>query len=227
MFRVKWILFDFGGCLDSDGVHSRTLFFNQFTKLNLIKTTDNYNKFQEAYTYSDQKVIKEGLVVDASLLEMNNQMCIHIAEKLSVSDSTVVSKVALAITDIQSAYLRRNNKILKLLSRQYRLGIISNFSGNLKIILNEFSLNSHFDFVLDSYHLGISKPNPEIFKIAIEHCRSDSFNICFVGDNPDNDITPAKNIGMRTILLSPNTIKSNADYTLASLEDLLVFTQIT
>ncbi|MDD4972736.1 MAG: HAD family hydrolase [Bacteriovorax sp.] len=226
MMRVKWILFDFGGCLDSDGVHSRTLFLNQFAKYNLLNSAEDFTNFQDAYTYSDRIVIENSLIVDSPLLEMNDKMCYYIAKKLNKTDALKVTEVAKSITEIQSLYLRRNNKILEQLNGQYQLGIISNFSGNLATILNEFSLASHFRFVLDSYHVGSSKPNPAIFNLALEKCKSTSKDICFVGDNIERDINPANALGMKTILISPTPQKSDADYTLASLEDLLVLTQI-
>ncbi|MBC7537340.1 MAG: HAD family hydrolase [Bacteriovorax sp.] len=226
MMQVKWILFDFGGCLDSDGVHSRTLFLNQFSKYNLINSVDDYTHFQEAYTYSDRLVIDNSLIVDSTLLEMNERMCFYIAQKLNIKKAPIVSEVAMAITEIQSLYLKRNKKILEKLNGQYQLGIISNFSGNLETILKEFSLATHFSFVLDSYHVGSSKPNPAIFNLAVEKCSSISKEICFVGDNLEKDIAPAKALGMKTILISPIQLKCEADYTLSSLEELLVLTQI-
>jgi HAD superfamily hydrolase (TIGR01509 family) len=226
MMQVKWILFDFGGCLDSDGVHSRTLFLNQFSKYNLINSANDYTHFQEAYTYSDRTVIDNSFIVDSTLLEMNERMCFYIAEKLNIKNASVVSDVALAITEIQSLYLKRNKKILEQLNGQYQLGIISNFSGNLETILKEFSLSAHFSFVLDSYHVGSCKPNPAIFNLAVEKCSSTSKEICFVGDNLEKDIAPAKALGMKTILISPTRLKCEADYTLTSLEELLVLTQI-
>ena len=203
MMQVKWILFDFGGCLDSDGVHSRALFLNQFAKYKLLDSAEDFTRFQDAYTYSDRTVIDNCLIADSPLLEMNDKMCYYIAEKLNKFDALKVTEVAKSITEIQSQYLKRNKKILEQLSTQYQLGIISNFSGNLITILNEFSLASHFSFVLDSYHVGSSKPDPAIFNLAIEKCNSTSKDICFVGDNIERDINPANALGMKTILMVP------------------------
>ena len=224
--QVKWMLFDFGGCLDSDGIHSRTLFLEQFVKHHLITNEKEYPAFQDAYTYSDRKVITESLVVNSLLLEMNTKMCHFIEEKLEITDTIALSKVASSISEIQARYLTRNQSILKNLWGRYQLGIISNFSGNLTRILDEFSLSSYFSFVLDSYHVGHSKPALEIFQLAIQTCRVQPSEICFIGDNIDRDIAPAKHLGMKTILIRPTLKNSMADYTLASVEDLLMFIQM-
>lgn len=225
MNKTKWILFDFGGCLDSDGIHSRTLFLNFFMEFGLIKDKQNISLFQDAYSYSDRMVINHSLIVDSTLLKMNEVMCSLIAKQLNVFSQPEVSIVALAITDFQANHLRRNKKILEKLKDQYQLGIISNFSGNLTKILEEFNISKDFTFVLDSYHVGFCKPSHEIFKLAVEKCKSAPNEICFVGDNILRDIAPAKEIGMKTILISQVHDICVADYTLTSLEGLLSLTQ--
>lgn len=227
MNQLKWILFDFGGCLDSDGVHSRTLFFEHFVKAGLLIQQDVSDHFQDAYTYSDRMVIDNSLILKSNLLEMNEVMCSFIADKLKLpkNQRSVVAKIAKTITETQSNYLKRNKKIIKLLRQKYHLGIISNFSGNLLIILEEFSLLPYFTFVLDSYYVGHSKPSPEIFKLAINQCKVNPEEICFVGDNILRDIRPAKELGLKTVLIDPIGQPNPADYSLTSLEELLLLTQ--
>jgi putative hydrolase of the HAD superfamily len=223
MLRTKWILFDFGGCLDSDGVHSRCLFFNQFKKHGLLNTPEDLYNFQHAYSYSDQKVVEEGLIQKADLSTMNRIMCKLIAYKLK-GDEAKAEQVAMSITETQAFYLTRNKKVLDKLRPYYNLGIISNFSGNLTTVLEEFSLNENFNFVLDSFHVGVEKPNPEIFKMAIQHCEDSPENICFIGDNPERDIAPAKRLGMKTVLISESVVNTVADFNINSLEDILKIT---
>lgn len=223
--NIKWILFDFGGCLDSDGMHSRTLFFSQFKKFGLISDNHASESFENAYTASDKKIINESLVVNSKLNQMNQIMCNLIALQLDIDKVSNINNVAMAITNIQSFYLRRNSAILKKLQNKFKLGVVSNFSGNLKKILNEFSLSSYFDFILDSYHVGHSKPDPELFKLALRNCDVESDKVLFVGDNLIRDVIPAKSLGMNTILLSSNVENDVADYTFSSLEELLIVTQ--
>jgi putative hydrolase of the HAD superfamily len=215
-----------GGCLDSDGVHSRALFLSQFIAFNLVTSPKDYPLFQDAYTYSDKKVINESLIVNANLLEMNELMCFFIGEKLGLNNPSEISKVAHAITKIQAFYLQRNKRILEELHTQYQLGIISNFSGNLMTILDEFSLTPYFSFVLDSYHVGLCKPDPLFFKLGIEKCNTSPGEVCFIGDNIERDIFPAHKLGMKTILISSfqdflGFPKLSSDHcTVTSLEDL-------
>lgn len=227
MNQLKWILFDFGGCLDSDGVHSRTLFFEHFFKAGVLSLPNASDHFQEAYTYSDRMVIDHSLILKSNLLEMNEVMCSFIADKLEMPEEQrrKIAQIAKAISETQSGHLKRNKKIIQLLNQKYQLGIISNFSGNLTTILEEFSLLPYFTFVLDSYYVGHSKPSPEIFKLALAQCQAKAEEICFIGDNILRDIIPAKELGLKTVLIDPARQPNPADYTLTSLEELLLLTQ--
>ena len=69
------------------------------------------------------------------------------------------------------------------------------------MILKEFDLFHFFDFVLDSFHIGFSKPDERIFLEAIKCSGVKSVDICFCGDNPVRDIIPAQKLGMKTILI--------------------------
>lgn len=223
MLKTKWILFDFGGCLDSDGIHSRVLFYEQFKKHGLFNSPEDLYNFQHAYTYADRKIVDEGLMKNAGLSAMNKMMCSMIAKKLK-ADETKAERVAMAVTETQAYYLSRNKKVLMDLEPNFKLGIISNFCGNLEKVLEEFNLLSHFDFVIDSFHVGVEKPNPEIFRIALDRCEEKPENICFIGDNPERDITPARKIGMKTILISDKVTNTVADYNINNLEELLKLT---
>lgn len=223
MLKTKWILFDFGGCLDSDGIHSRVLFFDQFKKSGFLNDPEDLYHFQQAYSFSDRKIVDEGLVVNADLFSMNHTLCSLIAKQLKIPPQNA-ERVAHEITKKQSVYLLRNKELLTKLRRKFRLGVISNFSGNLINILKDYSLDENFEFVLDSFHAGIEKPNPAIFRMAIDLCDDLPDNICFVGDNPERDISPAKKMGLKTVLISEKFINTVADYNISNLEDLLKIT---
>lgn len=233
MLTTKWMLFDFGGCLDSDGIHSRVLFFEQFKKHGLLTSSEDLYHFQHAYSYSDRKVIEEGLIKDAGLFNMNLTMCSLIATQLlndqirhetHPSASQIVERIAQAITETQAYYLARNKRILFELQKKFHLGVISNFSGNLEKILEDFALADSFEFIIDSYHAGVEKPQPAIFSLALEKCGEAASNVCFVGDNPERDITPARRLGMKTVLISDKVVHTVADYNINCLTELLSLT---
>jgi putative hydrolase of the HAD superfamily len=101
--------------------------------------------------------------------------------------------------------LQRNAGLLKRLKRFYRLGIISNFYGNVATLCREAGLADSIELILDSTEIGISKPDPEIFRIALGKLNLMPSQLVFVGDSYERDIAPAKKLGLRTIWLKgPN-----------------------
>jgi putative hydrolase of the HAD superfamily len=85
--------------------------------------------------------------------------------------------------------------------REYRLGVISNSVGTVEAQLNRAGIGRHFEFVLDSFLVGVEKPNPEIFEMALERANVEPSAAVLVGDTYATDIGGAQLAGLRGILL--------------------------
>jgi HAD superfamily hydrolase (TIGR01549 family) len=94
-----------------------------------------------------------------------------------------------------------SRKLLAALSGRFRMGIVSNFYGNLENILAEADLARFFGVVVDSSQLGIFKPDPSIFSNALERLGSIPAETAMVGDSLDKDCLPAENLGLTAIWL--------------------------
>jgi putative hydrolase of the HAD superfamily len=82
-----------------------------------------------------------------------------------------------------------------------RLGVVSNFYGNLDVLLEEAGLAPFLDVVVESTKVGLEKPDPRIYRLAVERLGLDAGDVAMVGDNFERDVRPAKSIGMRTVWL--------------------------
>lgn len=89
--------------------------------------------------------------------------------------------------------------VLEGLSKKYKLGIIANQSVGSKQRLADWGIGKYFDLVIASAEAGVEKPNPEIFRIALKRANCLPENAVMVGDRTDNDIMPAKKLGMKTV----------------------------
>jgi putative hydrolase of the HAD superfamily len=47
--------------------------------------------------------------------------------------------------------------------------------------------------------LGLEKPNPEFFALAVKELNLKPNEVVHIGNRIDNDVKPAKSIGMKTI----------------------------
>lgn len=85
--------------------------------------------------------------------------------------------------------------------RGYRLGLISNFEGWLEKLLVELEVGHLFDTTVISAVEGIEKPDPAIYRLAVERAGVAPAACAMVGDSPANDAEPAARVGMRPVLL--------------------------
>lgn len=88
---------------------------------------------------------------------------------------------------------------LEQLSNKYKLGIIANQSLGTRDRLAQHGILQYFDLVIASAEEGCAKPDKRIFEIALERSCCPARSAVMVGDRIDNDIVPAKALGMRTI----------------------------
>ena len=82
-----------------------------------------------------------------------------------------------------------------------RLGLISNFEGWLQNILIEQELGESFDVSVISGLEGVEKPDPRIYRVAIERAGVDPGSAVHIGDSMAMDVRPAREVGMKAVLL--------------------------
>lgn len=102
---------------------------------------------------------------------------------------------------------------LKQLFIKYRLGVISNFAipECVEQILKEHNLRSLFEVIIVSAAVNKRKPNPEIFRYALEMLKLEPFETVFVGDTVDADVKGPKEIGMKTVYIDRRPQKDLED----------------
>jgi putative hydrolase of the HAD superfamily len=89
----------------------------------------------------------------------------------------------------------------KLRAQGYYLGVISNSIGTMEQQLERVGLRQHFELVIDSALVGVEKPHPEIFRIALERAKVAASDAIFVGDTNATDMGGAHLAGLRGVLI--------------------------
>lgn len=93
-------------------------------------------------------------------------------------------------------------ELLEALREHCRLGIVTNNSTIEQIDkLRALNIASYFDTVVISEDVGVTKPDPKIFSIALERIGALAQEAVFIGDNWTNDIIGARNVGMAAVWL--------------------------
>lgn len=119
--------------------------------------------------------------------------------------------------------------VLQSLSQKYKLGIIANQTDGLEDRLISWGIFKYFSYIISSWDYQIMKPNTKLFQIAIEKSGCNASETVMVGDRLDNDIFPAKAVGMKTIWIkqgfggmqSPKTEEYIPDVQIENLSELI------
>jgi len=82
-----------------------------------------------------------------------------------------------------------------------RIGIVSDWGSNLRGILAELDLDGYLDFVLPSGAVGVSKPNPAFYRLALDEAGVEPGEALMVGDSYRADVLGAWGAGMDAVWL--------------------------
>jgi len=100
-----------------------------------------------------------------------------------------------------------------------RLGIISNADGLIGQRLAELEIlqvgpgpGVAVECVIDSGAVGVSKPDPRIFRLALEAMAIEPGDAWYVGDMPGIDVVGARAAGLHAIVMDPFEFHLDADY---------------
>jgi HAD superfamily hydrolase (TIGR01549 family) len=83
-----------------------------------------------------------------------------------------------------------------------RLAVVSNADGRVDRFLSAAGLAEELEFILDSGTVGIEKPDPRIFELALDRLGLEPHQVVYVGDSWEIDVVGARRAGIRPIYLS-------------------------
>lgn len=120
-------------------------------------------------------------------------------------------------------------QLLHTLSKRYKLGIIANQVAGTKKRLENWGIRQYFDVIVASAEEGCEKPDPRIFEIALDRAKCNPNEAAMIGDRLDNDIVPAKSLGMKTVWVRQGFARfqcvseeaEKPDYTIDSITEIL------
>src|SRR5262245_17410226 len=182
------ILFDFGGTLDADGIPWKERFARLCRDEHLPVEPD---RFDAAFYAADDALV--GTIPSTlSLEETVARLAAGLARALGSSDDGVAKRIAGRFLEDARRRLRQNTPLLRRLSRRYRLGIVSNFYGNLVTVCQNAGIAAMFGVIVDSTHVGRVKPDPLLFTRALDALRVAPPDAVFVGDSLSRDMAGAR-----------------------------------
>lgn len=205
--QVRALIFDFGGTLDVPGRHWAHVISEAYAAcgVNVSPTV-----FRDAYIYGERALALPGAVWSGCTFDELMHAKIRLEMRYLVGEGAVDAAQAVRCAgDVAEYCLARAREgvsatlpVVETLSRRFRMGVASNFYGNLPVVLRGFGLGRFFDAVADSAALGVRKPDPEIFLAAARMLGVDPEHTAVIGDSIVNDIRPAVRTGSHAVLVS-------------------------
>jgi len=85
--------------------------------------------------------------------------------------------------------------------RGWKLAIVSNWDERLRPLLQKLELTGHFDAVVVSHDVGVTKPSPAIFQRVAADLEVPAETILHIGDSAMEDCHGARSAGLHGLLL--------------------------
>jgi putative hydrolase of the HAD superfamily len=197
--RPSVLLFDFGGTLDADGIPWK----ERFSRLWREEVGEVAPEVFDRAFYDADDALVGALPAETELGETAGRVARGLAERLlPKGDAGAAGRIATRFVRDASTHLSASAALLKRLAGRYRLGIVSNFYGNLARVCRDAALAPHLSVAIDSARIGFRKPDARIFEAALEELATPPAQALFVGDSLPRDMAGARDIGMPHVWLS-------------------------
>ena len=92
--------------------------------------------------------------------------------------------------------------VLEELQPRFKLAVISNFDGRLRLILQHLGMSKFFSHVFISSEMGADKPDPEIYRRALRLMNLKPNEVLHVGDDSQRDWQAASAAGLLVFQLN-------------------------
>ena len=211
---IEALLFDFGGTLDADGVAWKERFYGHYRAEGLDMTPAT---FAPIFFAADDPLVGS-LPYETDLCGTVQELTTNLEAEVARNGAAAPKeddaggrgrRVASRFLTEASAALARNLPVLEALRGRYRLGIVSNFYGNLEAVCRGAGLASLFEVIVDSHRVGAEKPDPAIFRAALEPLCATPATTLFIGDSLRRDREGARRIGMGFIWIAPRDVQAS------------------
>jgi FMN phosphatase YigB (HAD superfamily) len=214
MAAIETLLFDFGGTLDADGVPWKERFHLLYRAEGLDMTAE---AFAPAFFAADDPLVG-ALPATAGLAETVHALAAGLEAELTRRAGTAKARtdggrgrrVASRFLSDMSAIFARNRPVLETLGERFRLGVVSNFYGNLEAVCRSSGLAPLFAVMTDSCRVGVEKPDPAIFRAALEALNAAPETTLFIGDSLRRDCEGARRAAIGFIWIAPEDVQAAA-----------------
>lgn len=204
--KIKGIIFDYGGTLDTGGDHWSEVLWNAWQKAGVAA---DKAEFRECYVYAERELARTLYILphhdfkDLLTIKVNIELQ-HLCSLGRFAPAEVEVK-AEKIADICYQSAKKSvadaKPVLEKLAEKYPLVLVSNFYGNISTVLEDFGIAKIFRKIIESAVVKVRKPDPRIFLMGVEALGLHPEEVLVVGDSYAKDIEAARKAGCKAIWL--------------------------
>ena len=219
---IRAVLFDAGGTL----LHLDSLCISSLLR-DALNVDINLDRFRYAQSLAMSRVAELVAAGAGSTEQLKREFYMTLLPETGVSKYHLSEAVECAFRLARDEMLWRTTEegtaqvLNDLKTAGYTLAVVSNSDGRIESAFKQAGINDYFDFFIDSYVVGVEKPDPEIFRLATERAGMLPKQTAYVGDLYWVDVIGARNAGLIPILYDPFDFNDAADcLTIRSLSEL-------
>lgn len=201
---MKAYIFDYGGTLDTRGNHWGRVIWHAYERADIPVSWEQY---REAYVYAERTLGRNPIVTPTwtfkKLLDvkLRLQMEYLFTKGYWTAEKKLFTTTQLSLLDDLYTQVREVTAESRQVLEQINMPmvLVSNFYGNINVVLQEFRMDHLFQKVIESAVVGIRKPDARIFALGIEALQLKPEEVTVVGDSISKDIVPARSLGCHTV----------------------------
>jgi len=201
---IKGIIFDYGGTLDSRGVHWSEVLWQgyQQAQVPIDKAT-----FRTAYVEGERALARERIILpqDDFHTLLLKKVAIEISYLPEQPDTSTrdrwVEEIAAYCDNAARGCINEAMPVLEQLHEHYPMMLVSNFYGNIDEVLRAYGIRHLFKGIIESAVVGVRKPNPTLFRLGVDALELPAEQVLVVGDSLRKDIEPAEQLGCPALWL--------------------------
>ena len=201
---IKGIIFDYGGTLDSRGVHWSEVLWQGYQQAGV---PIDKQTFRTAYVEGERALARERIILpqDDFHVLLLKKVAIEISYLPQQPDETTrdrwVKEIAAYCDNAARGCIDEARPMLEELHEKYPMMLVSNFYGNIDEVLRRYGIRHLFKGIIESAVVGIRKPNPTLFRLGVDALELNPEEVLVVGDSLRKDIEPAEHLGCHVLWL--------------------------
>ncbi|TLU99375.1 HAD family hydrolase [Dyadobacter luticola] len=201
---IKGILLDYGGTIDTNGLHWANVLWDSYQR---HQVSIDRESFAKAYTFGERALALNPIIqpqhvfYDVLFLKVGQQFHFLKEQGFEVNDAAIEA-IARDCNHFAHTTVKNATPALANLAQQYPIVMVSNFYGNIQNVLRDFGILDYFQAVVESAVVGVRKPDPQIYQLGINLLGYLPAECAVVGDSYSKDISPAKQLGCKAVWLN-------------------------